>query len=214
MESMATGLAAELRAATAKAHVRAERSGIVQAMIRGRATMAGYMLYLRNLYPVYAALEAALAACGGERRGVGRFARPDLARAPALAADLEALAGASWRARVALLPEATRYAVAVAEAAEGDGAGLIGHAYARYLGDLSGAQVLKPIVQRSLGLEEGAMRFYAFPAITDLSATKNGFRDDLDAAGEEIASPDAVLDAAVAAFEHTILVSEAIAARA
>lgn len=203
------GLAEALRSATQRLHVQAERTGLVGELLRGRGSRAGYAHLLRNLLPAYQALERGLEHHRG-RHGVGRLARPELYRSEAMAADLAALLGDSWAA-APLLPAGARYARTVARAAAGDGFRLIAHAYVRYLGDLSGGQILKRLLQRSLGLEAGMLTLYDFPAIPDAAAYKDDLRAAIDAAGREIAEPAAVIDEARLAFCCNIELSLALA---
>ena len=201
-------LSALLRDGTRTQHVRAERSGFIADLLRGRGDRAGYVLLLRNLLPAYRALERGLSR-HADAPVFAPVAWPALFRADALARDLAALVGPAWPDAVALLPEGTRYAERVAAAATGDGHRLLAHAYTRYLGDLSGGQVIGRLLVRSLGLGEGALSFYRFPAIDDPEAFKQGFRRALDAASPQV-DRDAVLDEAVAAFELNISLSEAV----
>lgn len=203
-------LSQRLRTATAELHVRAERSGIIFDIMRGRITRDSYALYLRNLLPAYAALEAGL------RRhratpGIGRIVFPELERAPPIAADLDALAGPEWETRLPVLPQAEEYAARVVL---DEGPGLIGHAYARYLGDLSGAQFMRRALVRTLGLGASEQGFFDFPGIQDADAFKSGYRAALDAAGAELADPEVVVAAACSAFSCNIAVSEAVLAAA
>ncbi len=202
------GLAFALREGTRALHDRAERSGMVADMLKGRATRSGYGLLLRNLLPAYQALELAL-----ERRrttpGVGRLARRELYRTAALEADLLALAGADWANALPLLPAAELYAHRVAEAAAGTGDGLAGHAYVRYLGDLSGGQILRRLLARSLGLGEAALNFYAFPAVADIAACKRDYIQMLEALGA-VLDKSCVVASAVGAFAINIEISEAV----
>jgi heme oxygenase len=210
-EDPAAGLAAALRERTRALHVQAERSGIVREILRGRASRHGYALLLRNLLPAYRELERGL-----ERHrhapGVRAAARPVLYRAPALAADLAALCGPAWSRSLPLLPAGERYADRVAAAGSRDGARLIGHAYARYLGDLSGGQILRRLLGRSLGLGPGCLAFYDFPDIPDPEGFKAGYRAALDRAALEIVDVDGVVEEAAAAFRLNIEVSEAVLA--
>jgi heme oxygenase len=201
------GLSAELRASTHALHVQAERTGMMARIFHSQATRRGYALFLRNLWPVYAALEAGL-----ERHratpGVGRFARPETYRTDELAADLAALEMGD----LAMLPAGEAYAASVSQAAEGDGIGLIGHAYTRTLGDLSGGQIMRRLLGRSLDLGEATLGFYRFAGIDDMAAYKAGYHTDLDLAGAEIADPGRVVAAAVLAFRLNIDLSAAVAA--
>ena len=58
---------------------------------------------------------------------------------------------------------------------------LVAHAYTRYLGDLSGGQILKKIAQRGMGLEgsEG-LAFYEFNQVADESQFKINYKAALD----------------------------------
>jgi heme oxygenase len=203
------GFAARLRDSTKSIHREAERAGFVADLIRGRATRHGYALFLRNLVPVYAMLETgieslrhvALVAC---------FSNPGLRRLPRLVQDLEAIAGADWATTCPLLPEAEAYARAVETAAAGDGTRLVSHAYARYLGDLSGGQILQPLLMRTLRLDPTMLAFYNFPAFHDLGVPKAAIRDALDSVASKGPRADAIIDEALAAFRHNMALSCAI----
>ena len=200
---------AALREATADVHRQAERTGFIADLIRGRATRAGYVLFLRNLVPVYTALETALdGGADGRTAALSPFADLRLRRLPALLADLEALAGIGWERTYPVLPEADAYALAVASAGRGDGHRLIAHAYARYLGDLSGGQILKPLLARLYDLAPETLTFYDFPALADLGAPKVAMREALDTVPADGAA--AVIAEALDAFRHTIALSDAV----
>jgi heme oxygenase len=205
-------LASALRIATRTLHVHAERTGVVADMLKGRATRQGYALLLRNLLPAYRALEGALET-HRLTPGIGALALPEVYRAPALEADLAGLYGPDWALALPLTPAAERYAEGVTAAAEGRGEGLAGHAYVRYLGDLSGGQILKRLLAKTLGLSEQALSFYGFPHLVDLAAYKQSYIEALDRLGSVIDRERAVL-AAIEAFELNIEISLAVAAMA
>ena len=205
----APGFAATLREATAAVHLEAERAGVIADLLRNRATRAGYALLLRNLVPAYAALEAGLVAQGGRTPLLAAFAAPGLARLAALTRDLLAIAGPDWAVRCPLLPQAEAYAAAVTAASD-DAPALAAHAYARYLGDLSGGQILKPVLARNLGLGADALAFYEFPALADVAATKAATRVALDEIPVGSAAAGRAIAEAIAAFGHNIAVSEAV----
>ena len=164
-----------LREATRDLHVEAERSGVIGQLLRGGGTREAYALLLRNLLPAYRAMEDGLVR-HARSPALHAMARPELFRTAALQSDVEQLAGSSWRESLPLLPAGERYAERVAAAAA-DGSGpLVAHAYLRYLGDLSGGQIMKRLLAKSLGLEADALAFYDFPAIADLSAFKSEYR--------------------------------------
>lgn len=197
------GLAAALREETRTLHAQAERSGVIADILHGEATRRGYATLLRNLAPVYRALEAGLVRHRAAA-GVRLIAWPALYRAEAIARDLDALGSDAIDAP--LLPAGERFAGRVAEVAETDPARLIGHAYTRYLGDLSGGQLMGKLLARSLRLTPAMLNLYAFPAIPDHAAGKAAFRAALDRAGEE-ADAAAIIDEAQASFRLTIALS-------
>ncbi len=203
----AYGLPAQLRAATHRLHVQAERTGMMARIFHKQATRPGYALLLRNLLPAYQALEAGLEQ-HRHTPGVGRFARPEAYRAATLLADLEALGGNA----LPLLPSGQLYADCVTRAAQGDGAGLIGHTYTRTLGDLSGGQIMPRLLSKSLDLGEAELGFYRFAAIEDIALYKAGYHADIEQAEAEITNAAVVIEAAVLAFEMNIAVSDAVAA--
>jgi heme oxygenase len=200
---------AQLKQRTQALHVQAERSGFVQDMLRGTVTIEGYALFLRNLLPAYSVLEAGL-----ERLRLTpifrRLALKAVYRAPALDADLTEIVGVGWADRLELLPEAMEYADRIAFVAQGDGARLLAHAYARTLGDLNGGQVLKRLLARTLGLGAGALSFYEFPAIGELEAFRLTYRAALDSAAGEIPDLAPIIEEAAEAFRLNIALSEAV----
>jgi heme oxygenase len=196
-----------LRERTADLHTRAERSGIIADILHGRASRDGYVLMLRNFLPVYQALEQRLERHAGSP-AVGPIARPELARAAAIEADLASLSAAM--SALPVLPATVNYVDAIVRAADGDGGRLIAHAYARYLGDLSGGQILKKLLVRSLDLPPGALSFYEFPDIGDIAAFKAEYRAAIDRAGDEIGDFEAVVEEGAKAFQLNIDLSTAL----
>ena len=201
--SAVAGFAAKLRDRTFAVHREAERTGFIADLIRGRATRAAYALYLRNLVPVYDALEGLAA-----HSAFAPFAEPRLHRAGALRSDLDAIAGPDWATVHPLLPEAAAYVRAVRAAAES--AKLVAHGYARYLGDLSGGQILKPVLARTLDLPPSALAFYDFPGLASVEQQKLAMRDALNTLDPDGGDAEAIIEEAIAAFRHNIAVSQAV----
>lgn len=208
----APGLLAAFRARVGALHAEAERTGIVADILRRRASVAGYALLLRNLLPAYTALEDGLRRHRGSP-ALAPLADPDLFRAAAIAADLAALGTASLdAAALPLLAEAGRYAARIASAADGDGGLLIAHAYTRYVGDLSGGQIMRRLLAGSIGVPAAALSAFDFAALGDPDAYKARYRDAIDRAGRAIADPDAAAAEAAVAFRLNIDLSRAVQA--
>ncbi len=200
-----------LRERTKDLHTRAERSGIIADILHGRATRDGYGLMLRNLLPVYQALEEELARYAGSPV-VGSIVRSELTRAGAIERDLQSLSVET--SELPVLPATANYVKAIVQASGGDGGRLIAHAYARYLGDLSGGQIVKRLLARSLDLPPGALSFYDFPAIDDIAMFKAEYRAAIDRAGDEIEDFEAVVEEGAMAFQLNIELSVALQAEA
>ncbi len=208
-EGETRGWADLFRERTRSLHAEAERSGIVHDILRGRATLHGYALYLRNLLPAYRAMEDGFAR-RQDTPWVRAVAHPSVLRVPALESDLVRLSGAAWHQTLTLLPAGERYARRVAAAADGDAIRLVAHAYTRYLADLNGGQALRRTLSRSLDLEPAALAFYDFPDIGDRHAFIAAYRDAIDRAGADVTDIEPVLEEAAAAFRHNIQVSIAV----
>ena len=209
---MSSPLSQRLRTETAPSHRLAERSGIMRDILHGRITRSEYVGLLADLLVVYLALEGALESHAASPL-VAPFDFAALARAPAIADDLGALlaresdVGVAWP----VSPAAQAYAAAIAAA---DAPELVAHAYVRYLGDLSGGQVLRKIIGRALTLEgESGLTFYSFPLIADLPAFKDRFRESLDALPLTDSESDRLVAEAVRGFALNISLFEAAETR-
>lgn len=209
MNDDVSDLATRLRVETQVLHIEAERSGYIQEILKRRAGLEGYALFLRNLQPAYEALERALSA-HAEHPPLDRFRWPALFRSEAIAGDLTALAGPAWQGALPLLPEGEAYARHIEKVEATDPIRLIGHAYVRYVGDLSGGQIVKTLLSTSPGLTADQLSFYDFPGIADAEAYKNAFRASLDQAGASADHADAIVAEALEAFRLNIDLSIAV----
>jgi heme oxygenase len=78
---------------------------------------------------------------------------------------------------------------------------LVGHSYTRYLGDLSGGQILKGIAERAMNLTDGGTAFYRFDAIPDEKAYKVKYRQALDELPIDDAMAEQIVNEANDAFK-------------
>lgn len=196
-DGTAVSVVTALYLGTKTLHTEAERSGIIRDLLRGEASRAGYVMLQRNLLPAYRALEAGLEGHRGTP-ALSALAAYRLDRASALEADLRALCEGDFSSEP-MLPAGEAYARRIEDAARGDGALLIAHAYTRYLGDLSGGQILKRLLAKKPGLGPDELTFYDFPG-RDLAALKTDYRVALDHAGAQTSDPQAVIDEGSVAF--------------
>ncbi|MEU5885331.1 biliverdin-producing heme oxygenase [Streptomyces sp. NPDC047461] len=170
-----------IRTASHEQHVEAETSSFMSDLLGGRLGVDAYARYTEQLWFVYEALES-----GAERLAAdpvtGPFIQPELYRLGALERDLEHLRGAGWRTGLTALPATRAYADRVRECATEWPAGYIAHHYTRYLGDLSGGQIIRDKAERIWGFERkgDGVRFYVFEGIANPAAFKRGYRELLD----------------------------------
>jgi heme oxygenase (biliverdin-producing, ferredoxin) len=190
-------LAERLRAETRDLHTAAERSPFMAVLLRSRMERPAYAALLRNLLALYAALEPALAR-HAEHKALAPLDAGRLARLPALRQDLAVIGDSGDDLPVQ--PATARYVERLRELDASGSEKLLAHAYVRYLGDLSGGQMLRGIVARSLGLgSDAGVAFYDFGDAAAVSALARRFREGLDAA--VIDDEDAVVEEAKLAFE-------------
>jgi heme oxygenase len=207
----AVSLSDVLRERTSALHAEAERSGIINDILRKRADRLAYALFLRNLLPANEEMERALERHRGSPV-LRTFARPELYRAQRIASDLAVLCGDDWVENLPLLTAGKDYGADVAEAGRGDGLGLMAHAYVRYFGDLSGGQVLRRLLGTSLALPPGALSMYEFPDVRDPHEIKRLMRKAIDEADVTGSERELIIEEAVGAFRHNIEVSRAVQA--
>jgi heme oxygenase (biliverdin-producing, ferredoxin) len=192
-----------IRTASHQQHTEAENSSFMSDMLGGRLGVAAFRSYTEQLWFVYRALESAADALA-EDPIAGPFLRlhPRLARVPALERDLDHLSGPGWRARLAPLPATEAYAARVAECAQGRPGGYVAHHYTRYLGDLSGGQVIRGTAEATWGFARkgDGVRFYVFEAIGNPAAFKREYRALLDALPADDMEKQRVVDECKHAF--------------
>jgi heme oxygenase len=202
VENTQLGLSAALRAQTKAAHEQAETAPFVGDLLAGRLPISSYTALVAQNYAIYQALET-LAAHWRDDPIAGAFVFDELARVPNLERDLAALLGPPWRAEAAALelPATTRYVTHLLQVCGDWPAGFIAHHYVRYLGDLSGGQVIRVAIERIYG-EAGqqASSFYVFDNIERIKPFRDLYRQLLDTAPLGVSERGRVIDEAVLAF--------------
>ena len=196
----ADGFSLRLRTATRVQHEQAEESGFMSALIGGDLPLDGYSALAGQLWHVYSALEE-MAVELRDHPVVGPFIADELFRLPALEADLAHLLGEGWREAVPATAAATDYAARIRKVATEWPAGYVAHHYTRYLGDLSGGQILRRGLQRSYGLADTGLTFFVFDRIAKPKLFKDNYRDLLDRIALDRTGQDRVIDEACLAFE-------------
>ncbi|MGV8858375.1 biliverdin-producing heme oxygenase [Rhodoglobus sp.] len=190
-----------LRERTWSSHGDSEGADFMKDLMTGKGSRDDYIALVAQHYFIYEAIEAA-AAHFAANPVAAPFITSQLTRLPAIEADLEFLIGADWREQITPLPTAAAYATRVREIAAQDWAGgFIAHHYTRYLGDLSGGQVIRTLMQRQFGFETNGVGFYLFDQIAKPKEFKNTYRDQLDAVEWDDAERDRVIGEVLAAYK-------------
>ncbi|MFJ5778735.1 heme oxygenase (biliverdin-producing) [Streptomyces sp. NPDC093094] len=177
MESFST----VIRTASHEQHTEAETSTFMSDLLGGRLGVDAYARYTEQLWFVYEALEAGAGRLAADPVA-GPFVRPELFRLAALERDLEHLRGPGWRAGLTALPATREYADRVRYCAGNWPGGYVAHHYTRYLGDLSGGQIIRDKAERTWGFARkgDGVRFYVFEQIPNPAAFKRDYRELLD----------------------------------
>mmetsp|Transcript_22359 Transcript_22359/g.72098 ORF Transcript_22359/g.72098 Transcript_22359/m.72098 type:complete len:443 (+) Transcript_22359:63-1391(+) len=230
--SSAKTLSAMLKEGTEAVHAEAEGVEFVKALLERRAPLQSYVALIARLAKVYEVMEAAMD--DAERLRGATFFADELRRTPSLRKDLafykeyvRKLRGGggfcdkdkdeSWaEAFREDSPATDAYVERLRELRERKQDDLLAaHVYTRYLGDLSGGQVLKRAVKRGLlgnGDSDDGLLFYNFDDTigppTQVKKFKDKYRKTLDST--PLANPvDDLVQEAVAAFRHnTALLAE------
>ena len=204
-----------LRERTWGSHGDSEGAGFMKDLMTGKGTREDYVALVAQHYFIYEAIEAA-AVRFADAPEAACFITPQLTRLPAIEADLEFLIGADWRTAITPLPTTARYVERIREVtAEGWAGGFIAHHYTRYLGDLSGGQFIRTLMQRQFGFETNGVGFYLFDQIAKPREFKATYRDQLDAVDWDAAQRERVITEVLLAYSfNTELFVDLSAAKA
>lgn len=198
---MNNNLATLLREGTKKSHTMAENVGFVRCFLRGVVEKNSYRELVANLYFVYQAMEQEMARLE-EHPIVGKIYFPELNREKSLEKDLYYYYGPNWRQEVKLSPAGTAYVERIHQIATEKPELLVSHSYTRYLGDLSGGQILKKIAKQAMNLSDNGegTAFYEFSDIEDEKAFKTKYRETLNQLDISEETAQEIVDEANAAF--------------
>lgn len=171
-------LSSRLREGTREEHESAESSGFISRLMSGGLGVDAYVALASQQFFVYSALEAIADEVRALPQG-SSLLFDELTRTPSIARDLEHLVGPDWRAIIMPLPATVRYVDAL-NASATSLPRYAAHAYTRYLGDLSGGQIIKRMLERHYGLGPEGITFYSFEEIPKSKPFKDVYRERLD----------------------------------
>lgn len=201
---MSSNLALKLREGTKKAHTMAENTGFIACFLRGTVEKNSYRKLVANLYFVYTAMEEAMQNLK-DHPVMGKMYFPELNRKGSLETDLAYYYGPNWREEVKPSEATQAYVAQIQKISQEQPVLLIAHLYTRYIGDLSGGQILKKIAVNAMNLNEGeGTNFYEFDQIPDEKAFKTMYRSTLDSLPVSEETADAIVEEANDAFHHNM----------
>ncbi|MFJ6484949.1 heme oxygenase (biliverdin-producing) [Streptomyces sp. NPDC091682] len=191
-----------IRVASHEQHTEAETSTFMSDLLGGRLGVDAYTRYTEQLWFVYRALEDAAESLKDDPVA-GPFIQPELMRVAEIERDLAHLVGPDWRENVVPLPATRAYADRVARCAAEWPGGYVAHHYTRYLGDLSGGQIIRDKAERTWGFERkgDGVRFYVFADISNPAAFKRTYRELLDAIAADDLEKQRIIDECKRAFD-------------
>lgn len=177
---MTSNLATQLREGTSKSHSMAENVSFVKSFLGGVIDKNSYRKLVSNLYFVYSAMEEAMEK-NKEHPLIKPIYFPQLNRRESLEKDLEYYYGSNWKSCISISDATKIYVDRIQLIGVERPELLVAHAYTRYLGDLSGGQILRKIAQRAMNLPgDAGLAFYDFTHISDEQEFKQEYKRVLD----------------------------------
>jgi len=204
---MTVNLATMLREGTKKSHSMAENMGFIKCFLKGVVEKNSYRKLAANLYFVYGAMEAEMERLK-DHPIVSKIYFPELNREASLAKDLQFYYGANWQNEIQITPNGQAYVDRIHEIANTSPELFAAHSYTRYLGDLSGGQILKNIAQKAMNLGEEGTAFYNFETIDDEKEFKNKYRQALNDLPVDLETAEKIVDEANSAFKMNMKMFE------
>ena len=171
-----TTFSKKIKKDTSKSHSMAENTGFVTNFLAGVVSKESYKQLIADFYFIYTALEEQVDKFKDDPF-IAPIAFDELKRVPALEKDCEFYWGENWRNTISPTDACKNY---VKRLKKINAKFLVGHHYTRYLGDLSGGQILRNIANKSMNLNGEGLAFYEFEGIPNPGNFKNRYRTALD----------------------------------
>ncbi|XP_078286477.1 heme oxygenase 1-like [Rhinoraja longicauda] len=205
-ESMPTDLSEALKLATKESHELAENSEFMRKFLKGQVTREDFTLLLDSLYFIYTALEEETERNKDHLAFAPVHFPSELNRKETLEQDLEYFHGPEWRSRIECPKAAGNYVSRIQHVGRREPELLVAHAYIRYLGDLSGGQMLRKVAQKALQLPstgEG-VAFFTFDRVTSSTKFKQLYRSRMNTLEADGETRQRILDEANRAFQLNV----------
>lgn len=204
-----TTLSKQIKEGTKKSHTMAENTGFITCFLKGVVEKKSYVKLMSDLYHVYSTMEEEFER-HKDHEILSKIYYPELFRKQSIEKDLEYYLGSDWRDKVTQTPSCKEYVSKIKEVSNVFPELLISHHYTRYIGDLSGGQILKGIAKTALQVDDAGMNFYIFTDIPDEKKFKEQYRNTLDSLPFEQETIDSIIVEANNAFKYNMKVFKEI----
>ncbi|XP_007937779.1 heme oxygenase 2 [Orycteropus afer afer] len=195
-----------LKEGTKEAHDRAENTRFVKDFLKGNIKKELFKLATTALYFTYSALEEEMDRNKDHPAFAPLYFPMELHRKEALTKDMEYFFGENWEEQVQCSEATHKYVDRIHYVGQREPELLVAHAYTRYMGDLSGGQVLKKVAQRALKLPstgEGT-QFYLFENVDNAQQFKQLYRARMNALDLNLKTKERIVEEANKAFEYNM----------
>ncbi|NXN95014.1 HMOX2 oxygenase, partial [Rhinopomastus cyanomelas] len=203
-----TDLSELLKEGTKESHDRAENTQFVKDFLKGRIKKELFKLATVALYYTYSALEEEIERNKDKPVFAPLYFPVELHRKESLAKDLKYFYGEDWKGKIQCSEAVQHYVDRIHHVGQHEPELLVAHAYTRYMGDLSGGQVLKKVAQRALKLpstEEG-IQFYVFDNVSNAQQFKQLYRARMNALDLDKNTKERIVEEANRAFQFNMQV--------
>ena len=192
-------LALQLKEGTKVSHSAAENTKFVSSFLKGVVSRDNYKQLTANFYYVYRAMEE-------EIDKLDDFPLHDklLNRTNKLEQDLRYYYGVMWRDKIEPSQSTKNYVKRIQVIAQQTPDLLVAHHYTRYMGDLSGGQILASITKKALNLTTEGLKFYEFD-IPNMKEYKDKYRQTLNDLNMSEVQTSMLIDEANYAFKLNML---------
>uniref|UniRef100_A0A6A7FUD6 Heme oxygenase n=1 Tax=Hirondellea gigas TaxID=1518452 RepID=A0A6A7FUD6_9CRUS len=168
-----------------EAHEHATTHPFMNIFMKGDISFEQYRQFVQNLYFVYLTLESEMDR-NAQNEIINAIHMPKiLSRVALFENDLSYLFGENWRSLISPSDSINKYTKRIQFIGENHPELLVAHHYIRYMGDLSGAQILGRKAQKIFSLPESGIginfvKFSELPTKEEMFQFKNRYRKILD----------------------------------
>ncbi|KAF4737039.1 Heme oxygenase 2 [Perkinsus olseni] len=197
-----------LKVGTSKLHRAAENVLYVRRFLRGGVSREEYVQFILGLYHVYSVMEGRLdtaVQAGNQLCKAVDF--PEVRRVDSLRRDLNELVGVEEAEKLIECPLRPAVRAYCDRLSSIPSTMLLAHCYTRYLGDLSGGQILRKAAKRHLGCD-CPTHFYEFEEIGNCQAMKDRYKSAIDSCGIAADVADALVEESLCAYALNVQLFE------